>query len=341
MARIFGIRILSIWMATLFLLTACDDASNQQNAARSAPPPEVGVVELQPQRVTLSMELPGRTAAYRIAEVRPQVTGILQERLFTQGAQVNAGDVLYRIDPNRYRAAYERAQAELERAQAELRQAQREWARASRLFETNAVSESQRDAVLSALEGARADVSRSEAMAETARIDLEYTEVQAPVSGRTGPTLATVGALLTANQAQPLARVVQLDPIYVDIQLPVENLRRIRSSLRKRTGAETGPDQTEVVLLREDGTVYPQRGRVDVTDVTVNQSTSSVTLRGVFPNPDEDLLPGMYVRVRLSEGILEDAILAPQQGVPQQNTTGRNTVTNTKQELHMTRGFAR
>tara|TARA_R110000868_G_scaffold408138_2_gene690438 strand:- start:12778 stop:14010 length:1233 start_codon:yes stop_codon:yes gene_type:complete len=333
----FAVRTLSIWLATglgLFL-SACDDGPKQAGAARSAPPPpEVGVVELQPQRVILSMELPGRAAAYRIAEVRPQVTGILQERLFKQGAQVNAGDVLYQIDPNRYRAAFERAQAELERARAELRQAQREWTRDSKLFEKNAVSERQRDEALSALEGARANVSRSEAMVETARIELEYTEVKAPIGGRTGPTLYTVGALVTANQAQPLARVVQLDPMYVDIQLPVEKLRRIRDALKGGRLTKAGPDQAEVVLLREDGAVYPHRGRIDVTDVTVNQSTSSVTVRGVFPNPDEDLLPGMYVRVQLSEGIREDAILAPQQGVSR-NPQGEATalLVNAKGEV--------
>lgn len=324
MARILKIRILPIWMAAL-LLTACDDASDQANAARSAPPPpEVGVVELQPQRVTLSMELPARTAAYRIAEVRPQVTGILQERLFKQGAQVNAGDVLYRIDPSRYRAAYERAQADLESAQAELRQAQREWARASKLFEQNAVSERQRDEALSARERSQANVARAEAALHTARIELDYTEVKAPISGRIGTTLYTEGALVTANQAQSLARVVQLDPIYVDIQLPVEKLRRIRDALKGGRLAKAGPDQAEVALLREDGAVYSHRGRVDVTDVTVNQSTSSVTVRGVFPNPDKDLLPGMYVRVQLSEGVREDAILAPQQGVSR-NPQGKAT----------------
>jgi membrane fusion protein (multidrug efflux system) len=315
MMRKPGFRILLVWLAAGFLLTACDDGSEQANAGPSAPPPEVGVVDLQPQRVTLSMELPGRTAAFRIAEVRPEVSGILQELVFKQGAHVKAGDVLYQIDPARYRAAYQRAEAELESAQADLRQAQREWARAATLFEKNAVSERQRDEALSALEGARANVSRSQAMVETARIELEYTEVKAPITGRTGPTLATVGALVTANQAQPLARVVQLDPMYVDIQLPAEKLRRIRDALIGGRVAEAGPDQAEVVLLREDGEVYPHRGRVDVTDVTVNQSTSSVTLRAVFPNPDEDLLPGMYVRVRVSEGVREDAILAPQQGI--------------------------
>jgi len=312
-------------MAALFLLTACDDASNQANAARSAPPPpEVGVVELQPQRVNLSTELPARTAAYRIAEVRPQVTGILQERHFKQGASVKAGDVLYQIDPNRYRAAYQRAGAELERAQAELRQAQREWKRVSKLFEKAAVSERQRDEALSALEGAQADVTSAEAAVRTARIELDYTEVEAPISGRTGPTLYTEGALVTANQAQPLSRVVQLDPIYVDVQLPVEKLRYIRDALKGGSLAKASPDEAEVVLLREDGAVYPHRGRVDVTDVTVNQSTSSVTLRAVFPNPDEDLLPGMYVRVQLSEEVREGAILAPQQGISR-NAQGEAT----------------
>lgn len=305
-ARASGMKLLLA--AVSLLLSACDDGAGQSSAAPAAPPPpEVEVVELQPQRVTLWMELPGRTAAYRMAEVRPQVTGILQERLFEQGAQVNAGDILYRIDPKRYRAAYERALAELERAQADLRQAERQWRRASDLFEQNAVSERQRDEALSALERARADVSSAEAMVQTARIDLDYTEVKAPISGRTGPTLYTEGALVTANQEQPLSRVVQLDPIYVDIQLPVEKLSRLRPSLAE--------GEAEVVLLREDGQVYPHRGHLDATDVTVDQGTSAVTLRAVVPNPDGEFLPGMYVRVRLREAVRENAILAPQQGV--------------------------
>jgi membrane fusion protein (multidrug efflux system) len=320
----FGIRILPIWVAALLLLTACEDGPKQAGATPSAPLPEVGVVELQPQRVTLSMELPGRTAAFRVAEIRPQVSGILQEQVFEQGAHVKAGDVLYQIDPNPYRAAYQRAEAELESAQADLRQAQRQWARDSKLFEKNAVSERQRDEALSALEGARANVSRSKAMVETARIELEYTEVKAPITGRTGPTLSTVGALVTANQAQPLVRVVQFDPMYVDVQLPIEKLGRIRDALEAGRMAKAGPGQAEVVLLREGGVVYPHRGRIDVTDVTVNQSTSSVTLRAVFPNPDEDLLPGMYVRVRLSGEVREDAILAPQQGISR-NAQGEAT----------------
>lgn len=315
MAHRFRFRTLPVWLAAGLLLAGCGDEPRQGDAAPSAPPPEVGVVELQPQRVVLSMELPGRTSAFRIAEVRPQVTGILQARLFQQGAQVKEGEVLYRIDPNRYRAAYQRAEAELEGARADLRQAEREWARTSDMFEKNAVSERERDQALSALERARADVSSAKAALETARIDLDYTEVKAPISGRTGPTLYTEGALVTANQAQPLSRVVQLDPMYVDIQLPAEKLGRIRASLAEGGPSGTGPGEAEVELLREDGRVYPHRGRLDVTDVTVDQGTSAVMLRAVVPNPDGELLPGMYVRARLQEAVRENAILAPQQGV--------------------------
>lgn len=315
MAYRFRFRILPLWLAAGLLLVGCEDTSEQSGAAPFAPPPEVGVVELQPQRVVLSMELPGRTAAFRIAEIRPQVTGILQERLFEQGAQVEEGEVLYRIDPNRYRAAYQRAEAELERARAELRQAQREWKRTSYMFEKDAVSERERDRALSALEGARANVAGATAVAQSARIDLNYTDVKAPISGRTGPTLSTVGALVTANQAQPLSRVVQLDPIYVDIQMPVEKLSRIRASLAEGGPSAAGAGEAKVELLREDGRIYPHRGRLDVTDVTVDPGTSAVILRATIPNPDDELLPGMYVRVRLQEAVRENAILAPQQGV--------------------------
>lgn len=315
MAHRFRFRILPLWLAAGLLLVGCDDAPKQADAAPSTPPPEVGVVELQPQRVVLSMELPGRTAAFRIAEVRPQVTGILQERLFQQGAQVKEGEVLYRIDPNRYRAAHQRAEAELERARAELRQAEREWKRTSYMFEKNAVSERERDRALSALESGRANVAAAKAAVESARIDLDYTDVKAPIGGRTGPTLFTVGALVTANQAQPLSRIVQLDPIYVDIQMPAEKLSRIRTSLAEGGPSAAGAGEAEVELLREDGRIYPHRGRLDVTDVTVDQGTSAVMLRAVIPNPHDELLPGMYVRVRLQEAVREKAILAPQQGI--------------------------
>lgn len=324
MAHRFCFRVLPLWLAAGLLLAGCGDGTTQADAAPSAPPPEVGVVELQPQRVVLSMELPARTSAFRIAEVRPQVSGVLQERLFKQGAQVKEGEVLYRIDPNRYRAAYQRAEAELERARAELRQAQREWTRTSGMFEKNAVSERERDQALSTLERARADLASAAAAVESARIDLDYTEVEAPISGRTGPTLFTVGALVTANQPQPLSLVVQLDPIYADIQIPVEKLSRIRAALAAGGPAAAGPGVAEVQLLREDGRAYPSPGRLDVSDVTVDQGTSAVLLRAVVPNPDGELLPGMYVRVRLQEAVLENAILAPQQGVTR-NPQGQAT----------------
>lgn len=316
----FRFRILPLWLAAGTLLSACGDSPDQAAAAPAPPPPQVGVVELQPQRVVLTMDLPARASAFRIAEVRPQVSGILQKRLFEQGAPVEAGDVLYQIDPSRYRAANQKAQADLEGAQADLRQAEREWKRTSRMYERNAVSERERDQALSALEIARADVASARAMLESSRIDLDYTEVKAPISGRTGPTLFTVGALVTANQAQPLSRVVQLDPIYADIQIPAEKLDRIRGS---QAAGNSGVAQVQ--LLRKDGRVYPHPGRLDVTDVTVDPGTSAVTLRAVVPNPDSELLPGMYLRVRLQESVRENAILAPQQGVAR-NPQGEATV---------------
>lgn len=318
----FRFRFLPLWLAAGALLSGCGDPQNEAVAAPSPPPPEVGVVELQPQRVELTMNLPGRTSAFRMAEVRPQVSGILQERLFEQGAQVQAGDVLYRIDPSRYQAAYQQAQADLEGARADLRQARREWTRTSDMYEKNAVSERERDQALSVLERARADVASAEATLESARIDLGYTEIKAPISGRTGPTIATVGVLLTANQAEPLARIVQLDPIYADIQIPVEKLHRIRDSL---AASGTGEEIARVELLGEDGRVYPHAGRLDVSDVTVDPGTSAVMLRAEVPNPDGELLPGMYVQVRVPEAVRDSAILAPQQGVSR-DTQGRATV---------------
>ncbi|GAB3313163.1 efflux RND transporter periplasmic adaptor subunit [Haliea atlantica] len=319
MACMFRYSILPLSMAMVLLLAGCDDRPKR---AETAPPPEVGVVELQPQRVVLPMEMPGRITAFRVAEVRPQVSGILQERLFRQGAQVKEGEVLYRIDRNRYLAAYQRTEADLERARAELRQAQREWTRTSRMFEKNAVSERERDQALSALEFAQANVASARAAAETARIELDYTEVKAPIGGSTGPTLYTVGALVTASQAQPLTRIVQLDPIYVDIQMPVEKLSGIRRSLAAAETSAENPDQREVELLREGDRIYPHRGRLDVADVTVDRGTSAVVLRAVVPNPDGELLPGMYVRVRLREAVQENAILAPQQGVTRDSQGG-------------------
>lgn len=321
MARHFPELALAAVAATA-LLVGCGQAT--PDAGGAPPPPEVGVVELQPQRVTLSVELPGRTAAHRIADVRPQVTGILQTRLFKQGARVEAGETLYRIDPQPYRAAYQRAKAELARARASVDSLRQQAERFESLVADNAVSRQEYDDVKAELDRQLAEVQVAEAALSSARIDLGYTEVKSPIDGRIGPTLVTVGALATANQEQALARVTQLDPIYVDIQRSVEELMRLRRALAAGDLKKAAPGQAEVELLLGDGRVYEHPGRLEVADVSVSPSTGSVTLRAVFPNPEEELLPGMYVRARLSEGVRENAILAPQQGV-MRNARGEPT----------------
>lgn len=313
---------LALAAAAIPLLAGCGQGTT--DTAGAPPPPEVGVVELQPQRVTLSVELPGRTRAYRMAEVRPQVSGILQRRLFQQGARVEAGEMLYQIDPKPYRAAYERAQAALASARASVGALRQQAGRYESLVADNAVSRQEHDDVKAELDRQLAEVQVAEAALSTARIDLGYTAIKSPIDGRVGPTLVTEGALVTANQEQALARVTQLDPIYVDIQRSVEELMSLRLAMAAGRLAKAAPGQAEVELLLGDGRVYGHPGRLEVSDVTVNEGTGSVTLRAVFPNPDEELLPGMYVRARLSEGVRENAILAPQQGVTR-NAQGQPT----------------
>ena len=313
-ARTFA-KALALAAASAWLLAACTDNAGDSTAAPAAPPPEVGVVELRPQRVELSVTLPGRTTAFAVAEVRPQVTGILQERLFTQGAQVEAGQVLYRIDPRPYRAAVARAEAELVRARAAVTAVRVQERRYAALLKDRAVSQQEYDDVKAQLDQRLADVQAAKAVLESAQIDLDYTSIEAPIGGIIGPTLVTAGALVTANQAEPLARVTRLDPVYVDIQRSASDLRQLRERLERGRMQRTEGGRPRVELLLDDGTVYPHPGELEVQDVTVNPATGSVTLRAVVPNPDGELLPGMYVRARVGEGVRENAILAPQQGV--------------------------
>lgn len=306
-------RFLKTALLVALLAAGCDEQEAQETAER--PPPQVGIVTLEPQQVALTTQLPGRTSAYRIAEVRPQVTGILQERRFKQGAQVTAGQTLYKIDPRPYRAAVARAEADLARARAAVNAVRKRKQRFAKLLENNHVSQQRYDDVTAELEQREAEVEVAKAELESTRIDLDYTSVESPIDGKIGPTMMTTGALVTANQDQPLARVTQLDPIYVDIQRSVTELQRLRDQLKRGALKEVAPGEARVALLLEGGAEYPQPGKLVVSDVTVNNSTGSVTLRAVFPNPDHELLPGMYVRARLSEGVRENAILAPQQGV--------------------------
>ncbi|AMV73731.1 efflux RND transporter periplasmic adaptor subunit [Desulfuromonas carbonis] len=269
---------------------------------------------MKTQPVTLTRELAGRVSARLIAEVRPQVGGIIQKRLFTEGGEVKAGDVLYQIDPATYQAAYASAQAALARAEANVEPARLKAERYAGLVKIDAVSKQESDDVTAAIKQAEADVQVAQAAVDTARINLGYTTVKAPISGRIGRSLVTTGALVTASQATPLATIQALDPAYVDVTQSSAELLQLKRELA--SGALKGAaGQAKVRLVFEDGTDYDQTGVLKFSDVTVDPSTGSVTLRTLFPNPKQLLLPGMYVRALLEEGVNENAILVPQRGV--------------------------
>ncbi|HQN96790.1 MAG TPA: efflux RND transporter periplasmic adaptor subunit [Thermoanaerobaculales bacterium] len=285
----------------------------------AAPPPrgpaEVGVVTLAPERVVLSKELPGRTSAFLVAEIRPQVSGLIQQRRFTEGADVRAGELLYQIDPAPYQAAYDQAAAALAVAEAGLPALRSRAARLQELVAIRAVGQQDADDAAAALAQAEANALASKAAVESARINLSYTPIRAPISGRIGKSNVTVGALATAYQPVPLAVIQQLDPIYVDVIQASADLLRLRRN-HATTGSAVGESAVRTVrLLLEDGTPYPLPGTLAFRDVTVDPTTGSVTLRLIFPNPDHTLLPGMYVRAIVEEGASDQAILVPQQGV--------------------------
>jgi membrane fusion protein (multidrug efflux system) len=329
---------------------------SEQAAPRPALP-EVAIVTVNPERVVLTTELPGRTSPYFVAEIRPQVNGIIQKRFFEEGSDVKVGDVLYQIDPAAFQAAYDNAAANLavtrktpDRARAALeasiagvkrQQATLELARANRwrfeeLFKGRVVSASQRDQAVTeaevaeaalraaeaqvqndreAVAAAEAAIHQAEAALETARINLGYTRITAPISGRIGRSNVTVGALAKAFQDSAFATIQQLDPIYVDATESSANLLQLKRNMAAGRIKGTGPDRARVKLLLEDGTLYSLEGTLKFSDVTVDSSTGSFILRMVFSNPKHILLPGMYVRAALQEGEVEKAILVPQQGI--------------------------
>ena len=300
----------------LALGLAVSGCGNQTTATSPPPaPPEVGIMVMQPESVTLTTELSGRIAPHMIAEVRPQVGGIVQQRLFTEGSDVKAGQVLYQIDPATYRAAFASARAALTRAEASLSSVRLKEERFRELVQINAVSQQDYDDSSAALKQAEADVEASKAAVESARIDLDYTSVKAPISGRIGRSTVTTGALVTTNQTEPLATIQQLDPVYVDVTQSTSELLRLKQNLASGLLKSNGSAQARVNLLLEDGTPYPLPGTLKFSEVTVDQSTGSVTLRTLFPNPEQLLLPGMFVRTILEEGVSEQAILVPQRGV--------------------------
>ena len=287
--------------------------------AKQPPPsptaPEVTVVTIHRQPVPVTTELPGRTSAYLVAQVRARVDGIVLRREFTEGADVKAGQRLYQIDPAPYRAALDSALAALQKAQANVAAMNAQAERYKILIGGNGVSKQEYDNAIAAQAQAAADVASSNAAVQTARINLGYTEVVSPITGRTGLSLVTQGAYVQASAATLLTTVQQIDPIYVDLtQTSVAGLQ-LRRDVANGQLKENGPDQAKVTLTLEDGARYPAMGTLQFTDITVDPGTGSVTVRAVFPNPDHVLLPGMFVRASIEEGVNDNALLVPQQGV--------------------------
>jgi membrane fusion protein (multidrug efflux system) len=278
-------------------------------------PPEVGVVILEPQSVDLQTELPGRTSPFAISDVRPQIGGIIQARLFTEGEDVKAGQVMYQIDPATYRAAYDQAAAQLASARANVVTAKAKADRYADLVKVSGVSKQDYDDANAAFLQAAATVQQDQAALQSAKINLDYTRIVAPISGRAGISAFTKGALVTPGQTDALTTVQTLDPIYVEISQSTSDLLKLRASLANGALTNGGPASTEVSLKLEDGSDYPLKGKLQFADVTVDQTTGTVQLRAIFPNPKGVLLPGMYVRAVVPEGAKPSAILAPQQGV--------------------------
>ncbi|MDP9902593.1 membrane fusion protein (multidrug efflux system) [Variovorax ginsengisoli] len=304
-------------LSAAFLLTACGKPPG--GAPPAAGTPVVGVVTVQPQRVVLSTELPGRTSPFLIAEVRPQVNGIIKTRNFREGSDVKAGAALYQIDPATYKASYDSNVAALAKAQASLKTTRLKADRYKELVAIQAVSQQDYDDAAASLGQGEADVASAKANVETSRINLAYARVDAPISGRIGKSSVTPGALVTANQTTALATIQQLDPIYVDVTQPSASLLRLKQAMARGDLQQAGANAAVVKLTLEDGSTYPLEGKLEFSDVTVDQNTGSITLRAVFPNPKADLLPGMYVRAVLQEGVKEQGLLVPQQAVSRDN----------------------
>lgn len=295
------------------LLGGCDSGHGKQNT--SAPVPEVATVTVAPRQVELTTELPGRTSAYLVSEVRPQVNGIIQKRLFKEGSDVKANELLYQIDPAPFKVAYDNAKASLGKAEANLPAIRSKAERYKELLVDKAVSRQDYDDATAAVGQALAEIEFWKTSVEAARINLGYTRVTAPISGRIGKSSVTDGALVTAYQPTPLSTIQQMDPIYVDVTQSSADLLRLKRNLDAGRLTADSEGARKVRIILEDGTPYPTEGTLQFRDVTVDQATGSFTLRIVVPNPQHVLLPGMFVKAVVQEGIAEQAILVPQQGV--------------------------
>ncbi len=310
-------------LALPFLLVGCDQLSGLISKKESAAPAaqaqatRVTTVEMTPHKVDIQRELTGRTVAYRWAEVRPEVSGILKERCFTEGAMVKEGDVLYRIEPDTYKAALDKAKADLASAEANLNVTRLRERRTASMLKTRSVSQQDYDDVKATLRQAEATVLSCKAAVDSAEINYRRTEVRAPISGRISLSNYTVGALLTASQASPLATIYQTDPMYVELSQSSDDLYSLKKQFDERGGSVTSanPSNIKATLTMHDGSYYPAAGHLNFTGVDVDQNTNTVTLRAEFPNPDGVLLPGLFVRTSVVMGQDDQAILAPQKAV--------------------------
>ena len=299
---------------TLCALAACGDKGGSAGAG-GAPPPTVAVITVAPASLTMTTELPGRIEASRIAQVRARTPGIVLQRVFKEGGDVKAGEVLFRIDPAPFQAAFDSAQAAVAKAEANLAQASIKARRFKPLLDAGAVSAQENDDAVSAQKQAAADLATARATRQSAGINLGYTTVSAPISGRIGRALVTEGALVGQGEATPLANIQQLDPIYVTVTQSAGELLRLRRALSSGQLKSAAAGQAKVTLVTEDGQHYPHTGKLLFADISVDESSGSVSMRAEFPNPERTLLPGMYVRAQLETAVKEGAITVPQQAV--------------------------
>jgi len=309
----FKARYVFVSLAFAGLIAAGGCAKKDDGKAGAHGPAQVGYIIVHTQPVQVTQELAGRTSAWLVADVRPQVGGIIKSRLFTEGGTVSAGQSLYQIDPATYQAAFDSAQANQQQAQAAFDLAQVNAKRAEQLISIKAISQSDYDSAEAAAKQAAATLAVQKAAVETAKINLNYTRVLSPISGRIGKSSVTPGALVTASQTTALATVQDLSKIYVDITQSTADLLKLKRQIA--TGQIGAPDHADVTLTLDDGTTYNQTGRLEFADVTVDPSTGSVTLRAVFPNPNGTLLPGMFVRAHIVSGVVANGVLVPQGAV--------------------------
>jgi len=308
---------LPLWLiATTLLLSACgNDEASSAAAGQTPPPPAAGYLTVKSQSFTLVNELPGRTTPFQVAEVRPQVTGIVEKRLFNEGDTVSAGQPLYQIDSKRYQAALASAKAELANAEASLESARLTAKRYRTLGESSAISQQEIEDADIAKRVAEARLAAAQAQMDANQIDLEYSTIRAPIDGRIGRSSVTAGALVTANQTQALVTIRQLDPIYVDLTQSYDELRALRSAMASGRLETLGEASASVTLALHDGSVYGHKGTLQFSEYAVDENTGTVALRALLPNPDGELLPGMFVRARLPQAERENAIVVPQKGI--------------------------